>query len=446
MYKIFISGSECASEMFMVWKALFTALLLGGSHYFAVIYAGAGRIRIVNHIIAWSVGMAVYAAAALCGVNRAAYAAVSAGNIVLLAAEAVRGRQRAAFPAAVICFCADAVLVPMELCARDMWMYGFIGLVLAVSLLYALVYDEKLGSAEWFSDIYDENKAVYFGLALMPLAGLMTEIAVTAIAYPFSYAESIVLLVIFLIIDALIIALQRQLGRILRVMYENESMARWQKEARDYMNTIRSQRHDFNIHLHTIMGMIENEDYVNCKSYVKDMVQEASEVNDIMPVYDAVVGSMLYNMRNAARLKGTDIEYDIKYDMKNITCNAFECNKIIGNLIQNAIDAVNTKEELEYGIKVFIFKRHGNTVVSVSNLFDGDSERILRAFDMNYTTKKNHEGIGLSMIKRVLAKYYGRVYVEMDDRVVSFIVNIPNKITFDEEGNTADDKNGSGRR
>ncbi len=331
----------------------------------------------------------------------------------------------------------------MELCTRDMWMYGVLGLVLAASLLYALVYEEKIARSEWFSDIYYENRAAYFGLALMPLAGLMLEMAVTFIAYPFSHSGSIAALAIFFITDTVIIALQRQLGRIRRVMYENESMARWQKEARDYMNTIRSQRHDFNIHLHTIVGMIENEDYGNCKRYVEDMVQEASAVNDIMPVYDAVIGSMLYNMRKAARLKGTDIEYDIKYDMKNITCNSFECNKIIGNLIQNAIDAVNTEEELEYGIKVFVFKRHGNTVISVSNLFDGDSERITRAFDMDYTTKKNHDGIGLSMIKRALAKYYGRIYVEMDDRVVSFIVNIPNKINFDEEGETADDKNGS---
>lgn len=446
MYKIFISGFKCASEFTMVWQVLFTALLLGGSHYFAVMYAGAGKVSILNHIIAWSAGMAVYAAAAVCGLSRAAYAAAAAGNIALLAAETVRGRLRTAFPAAVICFCVDAVLVPMELCTRDMWMYGVLGLVLAASLLYALVYEEKIGRSEWFSDIYYENRAAYFGLALMPLAGLMLEMAVTFIAYPFSHSGSIAALAIFFITDTVIIALQRQLGRMRRVMYENESMARWQKEARDYMNTIRSQRHDFNIHLHTIVGMIENEDYGNCKSYVEDMVQEASAVNDIMPVYDAVIGSMLYNMRKAARLKGTDIEYDIKYDMKNITCNSFECNKIIGNLIQNAIDAVNTKEELEYGIKVFVFKRHGNTVISVSNLFDGDSERITRAFDMDYTTKKNHDGIGLSMIKRALAKYYGRIYVEMDDRVVSFIVNIPNKISFDEEGETADDKNGSGRR
>lgn len=403
----------------MFWEALFAALLLVGSHYFAVKYVSADKINIANHIIAFAAGMSVYAFAAVFGMPWAPYASAAAGNLAFMAAESLKGRLRSAFPAVAICFCADAVLVPMALCSENMWSYGAAALVLAGCLLYALVYEERLGTAEWFYNIYEENKAAYFGLALLPAAALLMEAAVTFIAYPFSHAESLVLIVLFLAADTLVIALQRQLGRIRSVLYENESMARWQKEARDYMNTIRSQRHDFNIHLHTIVGMIENDDYENCKSYVKDMVQEAAAVNDIMPVYDAVIGSMLYNMRKAARLKGTDIEYDIKYDMKNIICNAFECNKIIGNLIQNAIDAVNTEEELEYGIRVAVFKRHGNTVISVSNLFDGDSDRIMQAFDMNYTTKRNHDGIGLSMIKRTLKKYCGRIYVGMDERIVT---------------------------
>ncbi|MCM1307289.1 MAG: GHKL domain-containing protein [Butyrivibrio sp.] len=430
----------------MFWEALFAALLLGGSQYFAVKYVSADKIHIAGHIIAWAVGMTVYAAAAAFGAPWAVYASAAAGNLALMAAEAIKGRQRTAFPAVVMCFCVDAVLAPMKLCPENMWSYGAAALTLIGCLLYALVYGGRTGTAEWFSNIYDENRAAYFGLALIPAAGLLLKAAVTAVAYPFSRFEPFVLIVVFLAVDALAFTLQRQIGRVRSVLYENESMARWQKESRDYMNTIRSQRHDFNIHLHTIVGMLENEDYESCKSYVKDMVQEASAVNDIMPVYDAVIGSMLYNMRRAARLKGTDIEYDIKYDMKNIICNAFECNKIIGNLIQNAIDAVNTEEELEYGIRVAVFKRHGSTVIKVSNLYDGDSDRIARAFDMNYTTKKNHDGIGLSMIKRTLKKYYGRIYAEMDERTVTFTVNIPNKITFDGEGGAADDKNGSGGR
>lgn len=415
----------------MLWESLFMALLLCSSHCFAIKYVGTGKLHAIPHVIAAAVGMAVYAALAALKLSWAVYASAAAGNMALLAAGAARGEIRTFFPGVVICFCIDSVLVPMRLCAGSMWGYGALGVVLVDCGLYALVYEEKFGTAEWFSDIFEENRAVYRGLALMPLLGPALAFAVLAVSYPFSDREALALIFIFLAADILVIALQRQLGRARLALCENRAMSRWQKEAGDYMNTIRSQRHDFNIHLHTIVGMIESEDYANCKSYVKNMAQEASAVNDIMPVYDAVIGSMLYNMRKAARLKGTDIEYDIKYDMKNIICNAFECNKIIGNLIQNAIDAVNTPEELEYGIRVSVFKRHGSTVISVSNLFDGDSQRITRAFDMNYTTKKNHEGIGLSMVGRTLKKYSGRVYAEMDGHLVTFIVNIPNKISFD---------------
>lgn len=423
----------------MVWEALFVALLLGGSHYFAIKYVSTDKIHIVSHLAAWAVGMAVYAAMAVAGIPGSAYMSAAVGNLVFLAAGAVRGTARTVFSAVVICFCVDTVLVPMELSEYGMWMYGDIALALAACILYAFIYEDRMGKRDMFSDIFDGRRAEYLGITLMPAAGIVLNAAVTAVSYPFTGIESVVIVVVFLAIDFIIIALQGRVCRIGEIKVENANMERWQTEARDYMNTIRSQRHDFNIHLHTVVGMIENEDYGNCKSYVKNMAQEAAAVNDIMPVYDAVVGSMLYNMRKAARLKGTDIEYDIRYDMRNVTCNAFECNKIIGNLIQNAIDAVNSEEELEYGIKVSIFKRHSNTVISVSNLFDGDAERIMRAFDMNYTTKKNHEGIGLSMIKRTLNKYYGRIYAEMNERVVTFTVNIPNKVVFDREGDGADD-------
>lgn len=211
-----------------------------------------------------------------------------------------------------------------------------------------------------------------------------------------------------------------------------DSMNKWQKESRDYINVIRSQRHDFNFHVHAIVGLIENEEYEECRKYVTNVANEATHVNDIMPVHDAVVGSMLYNMRETARKKGTDITYDITYDMEHVVCNSFEINKILGNLIQNALDAMNGNEEKEAGIKVKIFKRRGNTVISVSNLFLGDKQNILRAFELNYSTKTKHEGIGLSMISKTVEKYGGRIYTEFDGDWVSFIVNIPNYVHFEE--------------
>jgi sensor histidine kinase regulating citrate/malate metabolism len=141
---------------------------------------------------------------------------------------------------------------------------------------------------------------------------------------------------------------------------------------------------------------------------------------------------MLNDMRQTAKLRGTHIEYDIKYDMKDVMCNAFECNKVIGNLIQNALDAIHSEAEKEYGIRVGIYKRCGYTAITVSNYFEGNTEGILHAFDLEYSTKEGHEGIGLTMIEKTLSKYSGRVYAEVDDKVVNFIANIPNRITYDE--------------
>lgn len=149
----------------------------------------------------------------------------------------------------------------------------------------------------------------------------------------------------------------------------NDALSAWQREARDYMNVIRSQRHDFNLHLHAISGLVQSKEYQECNAYVRRLLEEATAINDIMPVADAVVGSMLLRMREQARQRGFDIYYHITYDMEDIICNGFECNKIIGNLLQNAIDALKTPEDFSYGIHANILKRRGNTVIVVENRF-----------------------------------------------------------------------------
>ena len=246
-------------------------------------------------------------------------------------------------------------------------------------------------------------------------------------------AKAGVLCAVLFGISALLLSLQEQIGRRKRAEKMNDAFDRWQRESRDYMNTIRSQRHDFNLHLHAISGLISSAEYNECGEYVRKLVAEASAVNDIMPVADAVVGSMLYNMREQARRCGSDITYHITYDMEDVVCNGFECNKIIGNLLQNAIDALHTPEDLACGIHAKIFKRRGYTVITVENRFVGDKDIIARVFEPGYSTKQKHDGIGLSMVLRTVEQYAGRVYPEFEDDKIRFVVNIPNRVTLKEE-------------
>ncbi len=203
------------------------------------------------------------------------------------------------------------------------------------------------------------------------------------------------------------------------------------------MNVIRSQRHDYNLHIHTLVGLINTGNYDEARKYMNRLALEASEINDIMPLNDAVLGSLLFNMREAARAEGSDIYYKITYDMRDTLISGFESIKIIGNLLQNAIDALESEEDKKAGIHMNVFKRRGNTVIQVENRFTGDRNLILKVFEPGFTTKKKHDGIGLTMVLRTVTNAGGRIYTKLSNDMIRFIVNLPYRITL--SGDTDND-------
>lgn len=201
----------------------------------------------------------------------------------------------------------------------------------------------------------------------------------------------------------------------------------YQKEVQAFMEVIRSQRHDFNFHLQAISGLLNDEHYMECKDYVNTMVKDASSMNDVLYLYHPAIGAMLNAFRELAARKGIQLKILIYYNLENIPCTVYETNKILGNLIQNAIDEVEQHLNDSAWIEVMILKRSGNSVFRVSNKMYGDKERFANIFNLGYSTKSSHEGIGLNTVKKFSGKYDGTVYTEFEDDIIHFIVQIPNR-------------------
>ncbi len=415
-----------------MWKLLFTVLLTVGTEYLALYWTGCKKADLLS--------TAMSALFCICGCFAgnfidpvpALLSALSASVTAFIIISVFRRNLKQAVPTAALMIEASFLYIPFA--DKNIWQYACAGLAILFITGYGGIYSfaDKL-EENWFSDLYDRNKKLYILLTLLPLIGAASGFGLSLAIASDSLLKLIIEISVLLLIIANTLILQRLAYCCYKARKDNITMEEWQRGARDYMNTIRSQRHDFNIHLHAIDGLIESGEFNECRTYISKMVEDANDVNDIMPVYDAMTGSMLYNMRHTAQNLGTNIYYDIKYDMKNVMCNAYECNKIIGNLIQNAIDASVSDEAKKHGIHVHIFKHTGNTIISVSNYFDGDPDSILSAFDLNYSTKKHHEGIGLSMVEKTLKKYGGKVFVEFLDKEITFIAHIPNKYLMEEK-------------
>lgn len=199
----------------------------------------------------------------------------------------------------------------------------------------------------------------------------------------------------------------------------------YQEELLNFMHLIRSQRHDFNFHIQAISGMLNNGKYDECENYVKTMVEEISATNEVLPLYHPAVSALLNTFWEIATQKGIRFDIQIYYNLEKLPCTVYEVNKIIGNLIQNALDEVEEDKTNEPWIKVIILKRGGNGVIRVSNKNGKETSDYRNIFKAGYSTKKSHEGIGLTTVQKIVSKYNGAIHVELREDIIDFIAQIP---------------------
>ena len=225
-----------------------------------------------------------------------------------------------------------------------------------------------------------------------------------------------------------VLLLLREQVRSLQERIENIIDKQYQAELLNFMQVIRSQRHDFNFHTQTICGMIESGRFDECRAYVQSMLQTVKSTNDILPLYHPAASALLNTFREMALQKGLQMDIEIHDNLQFISTGVYETNTILGNLLQNAIDELELHPEIESRtIHVLIMKRGRNNILKVSNECHLAPEEMSKIFLPGFTTKKSHEGLGLANALRIAEKYDGTVYPEFEGRSVHFIARIPMK-------------------
>ena len=207
----------------------------------------------------------------------------------------------------------------------------------------------------------------------------------------------------------------------------SEQEKQHQKELNSFIKMIRAQRHDFNLHLHAVNGLLEAQKYDECRKYVSKMVAETEYVNEVLPIHDTTISAMLYAYRSDAENHGIKMKFDITTNLKGLAPEGYEINRILGNLLQNAIDALSGQSDRDYGIVVKMYDNNESAVIDISNKFFGEAEELSHFFEYSYSGKKNHEGLGLSTVQRIAESYKGIAYVEVDEEIIHFIVRLPKK-------------------
>lgn len=220
---------------------------------------------------------------------------------------------------------------------------------------------------------------------------------------------------------------------ILMIEYRRENYAilaekMYRDEMQNFINVIRSQRHDYNFHVQTLARMIHSGNLAESEKYINALVQDSIAVNMVLPLKDPAISAMINNFRTLAAREGVELHIDIQNDLSHIVTNVYETNKIIGNLLQNAIDETKRHQDKSYGIWLYILKRGEYCVIHVANKLEivtSKTEYITNIYRNGYTTKQGHDGVGLSSIQTIAQRYKGVIYTRMEEDIIHFIAKIP---------------------
>ena len=135
--------------------------------------------------------------------------------------------------------------------------------------------------------------------------------------------------------------------------------------------------------------------------------------------------------------KGISLLFDTEIEEKIIACDKDKIERIILNLISNAIKFTNSGGN----ISVNIFERKDNVVIAIKDTGMGipkeKQELIFDRFiqvDKSLTRNKEGSGIGLSLVKALVEMHGGKVFLESEIGVGSeFSFELPIKQLLDSE-------------
>ncbi len=92
------------------------------------------------------------------------------------------------------------------------------------------------------------------------------------------------------------------------------------------------------------------------------------------------------------------------------------------NIIQNAFDAVDANGKVYVNFK----SESDKLVITVSDSGQGiPAEDQKKIFDLYYTTKKEGNGLGLSISQKIISQHNGLVDISSDERGTIFKITIP---------------------
>ena len=172
-------------------------------------------------------------------------------------------------------------------------------------------------------------------------------------------------------------------------------------------DNIRCFKHDFNNIVQVIGGYIDLNDMNGLNKYYQSLLKECKLNNNLnllnpQTINNPSIYSLLNNKYYQALQYGITMNFEIFSDLSIINFNIYEFTRILGILLDNAIEAA--KETTEKIIEIQFKSDSKKQLFIIENSCADNNISTTKIFEKGYSTKKNNSGIGLWKVHNILSK------------------------------------------
>lgn len=176
---------------------------------------------------------------------------------------------------------------------------------------------------------------------------------------------------------------------------------------------IRGFKHDFNNIVQSLGGYISTNNIEGLKEYYSDLMSDCQIVNNLSVLNPELISNpavygLLTSKYHKSEELGIKMNFDIFLNFDNLNIKTYHLTRILGILLDNAIEAASLSDEKEIFVTIRKDNKANRQLFIIENTYankDVDTDRI---FEKGYTSKneagnKNH-GLGLWEVRKILSK------------------------------------------
>jgi len=193
-------------------------------------------------------------------------------------------------------------------------------------------------------------------------------------------------------------------------------------EVENMYNKMRGWKHDYANHIQAMKGHAANGDLETIARYLNELDNDLKTVESVIKTGNKMTDAVLNSKISLAQSKGITVSADANVALELQTSQLDLCI-IIGNLMDNAIEACAALPKDARLIRVFMEMKNTQLYISVTN--SAPAGKMEKVGGRYLTSKGKGHGFGLVRIDHIIERHSGFISRNSEDGVYTTEILLP---------------------